>query len=186
MTLRPADRLDADGRVRLRRFIAADAEALHEAIESSREHLRPFMPFASNDPHDLDFRRSWIDHVNESFDAGRSFNYGVFEDSELVGGCSIDPKSATDASIGYWIHGAHTRRGHATAAARALMDAAIAAGFSTVLVRHDEANIASAAIARKLRFQFVRSEPHSIDAPGQTGTSIVWAFSPHAPEVSAT
>lgn len=177
----PPDWLDADGRL-LRRLVVTDAEVLHEAIESSREHLRPFMPFASTDPDDLEFRRQWIVRVNESFDARRSFNYGILNGSELVGGCSIDPKSATDAFIGYWIHVAHTCRGHATAAASALTNAAIAAGFSTVLLRHDEANQASAAIARKLGFQFLRTEPHSIDAPGQTGTSIVWAFLAHAPE----
>ena len=173
---RPPDQLDADGRI-LRRLVVTDASALHAAIEDSREHLRPFLPFASTDPHDLEFRLNWIERVHASFEDGQSFNYGIFEGAELVGGCSIDPKQGTEASIGYWVHVAHTRRGHATAAAGALRDAAIDVGFGPVLLRHDAANEASAAIARKLGFQRVRAEPHSIDAPGQTGTSIVWAFS---------
>lgn len=64
------------------------------------------------------------------------------------------------------------------------MTTAVSAGFSTALIRHDQANNASGAIAQKLGFQFVRSEAHAIDAPGQTGTTLVWALNADVAEVS--
>ena len=136
------------------------------------------MPFASADPDHLEFRRQWIDHVAELFDQGSAFNYGIVKNGTVVGGCSIDPKPHGAAAIGYWVQVDHTRRGYATAVARALRDAAVDAGFSPVLLRHDQANIASKVIAERLGFSLLRSEPHSIDAPGQTGTSLVWAYEP--------
>jgi ribosomal-protein-serine acetyltransferase len=43
------DTLAGDGVV-LRRLVAADAEALHTAVSESLEHLRPWMPWAANEP----------------------------------------------------------------------------------------------------------------------------------------
>jgi RimJ/RimL family protein N-acetyltransferase len=179
----PPDELAVDGLL-LRRLTKQDAVPLQSAIRASREHLVPFMPFASADPDHLEFRRQWIAAVAERFDQGSSFNYGVLKNGAVVGGCSIDSKPHGAASIGYWVHVDHTRRGYATAVARALRDAAVDAGFSPVLLRHDQANIASKVIAKRLGFRFLRSEPHSIDAPGQTGTSLVWAFEPRRTTVT--
>ena len=167
----------AAGDVTLRRFVVGDAAALARAIEDSVDHLRPFMPFASLDPPGAGFRRAWIDRVNRFFDEGTSFAYAICKDANIIGGASIDPKGETVASIGYWIHVRHTGNGYATMAARALIDCAIAAGCDTVLLRHDQANHTSAAIARRLGFSFLRLEAHRIDAPGQTGTSMVWGYS---------
>jgi RimJ/RimL family protein N-acetyltransferase len=58
----------------------------------------------------------------------------------------------------------------------ALTKTALEVGFTTVMLRHDEANQVSGVIAARLGFTFVRQEPHTIDAPGQTGRSVVWQF----------
>jgi len=142
---------------------------MQTAIRASREHLVRFMPFASADPDHLEFRRQWIDHVAERFDQGSSFNYGIVKSGVVVGGCSIDPKAHGAAAIGYWVHVDYTRRGYASAVARALRDAAVDAGFSPVLLRHDQANIASKLIAERLGFSFLRSEPQAETHPVATG-----------------
>lgn len=98
------------GQLELRRFRIDDAEMLAEVIEHNRDHLRPFMPFASRDPGDVEFRRQWIADSNAAFDRGTSFSYGIFDRDAIIGGCSIDPKSDKVASIGYWIAAKCTRR----------------------------------------------------------------------------
>lgn len=162
------------GNLRLELLDANDAEELQQAIEESRHHLEPFMPFVSSDPPDVEFRRQWIIECRVAFEAGSAFTYGIVDSGAIIGGCGINPKVDRVASIGYWVHADHTGRGIATSVARGLASAAFDAGFSTVLIRHDEANIASGAIAARLGFSLLRREPHSIDAPGQTGTTLVW------------
>ena len=154
-----------------------DAVALHRAIDESRDHLAPFMPFATTDPTSLAFRRSWIGRCREAFFSGQRFEYGIVRADEVIGGCSIHPVDDRTASIGFWVHAEHVRRGVASAVAAALTQAALAAGCEIVRIRHDRANAASGSIAARLGYQRIGEEPHSIDAPGQTGTSVVWTFS---------
>ena len=153
-----------------------DTVALQRAIDESRDHLTPFMPFATTDPSDLAFRRSWIRQCREDFLAGRLFQYGIIRAGEVIGGCSIRPVDDRTATIGFWVHGAHVRRGVASAVAAALTQAALEAGCDSVRIRHDRANTASGSIAAGLGFRRIGEEPHSIDAPGQTGTSVVWTL----------
>ena len=154
-----------------------DALALQAAIDESRDHLVAFMPFATNDPTDLEFRRSWIGECRDAFAAGKRFQYGIIRASKVIGGCSIDPVDDRTASIGFWVHVQHVRQGVATAVAAALTKTALEAGWQTVRIRHDRANVASGSIAVRLGYQRIGEEQHSIDAPGQTGTSVVWTLS---------
>jgi RimJ/RimL family protein N-acetyltransferase len=155
-----------------------DAEEMRRVIEESREHLRPFMPWASTDPNTFEARIEWLHKAATDFEAGTTFNYAVTVDDAIIGGGGIRPIDDARASIGYWMHPGHTGRGHATRAAKALRDAVLHAGFTTVVLTHDEANVASRRIAELCDFTFVRAEAHSIEAPGQTGTSWVWEYSP--------
>ena len=170
----PPTELTAGRELTLCLFDPGDAPALSRAIEESRDHLTPFMPFATNDPRDLDFRRSWIEACRDAFADGERFQYGIVRGGEVIGGCSIEPVDERTASIGFWVHVGHVRTGVATAVATALTDAALRAGCETVRLRHDRANVASGVIAERLGYRRLGEEPHSIDAPGQTGTSVVW------------
>lgn len=172
----PPDHLSTPS-VHLRRWRGHEGADLDAAIEASRLHLTPFMPWASTDATDPAFRPNWLRERVHAFDAGASFAYGMFDAlGAVMGGCGIEPLPGDEASIGYWVHASHVRRGVGTSAANALTQAALNAGCRRVWLRHDEANVGSRAIAERLGYTLVRSEPHSIDAPGQTGTSLVWAF----------
>ncbi|SOC46183.1 Protein N-acetyltransferase, RimJ/RimL family [Blastococcus aggregatus] len=160
----------------LRLLDADDAVALQRAIDESRDHLVPFMPFATTDPSDLAFRRSWIEECREAFRTGQRFQYGIIRADEVIGECSIHPIDDRTASIGFWVHVEHVRQGVASAVATALTRAALKAGCETVCIRHDRANAASGSIAARLGYERIGEEPHSIDAPGQTGTSVVWVL----------
>ncbi|MDT0276376.1 GNAT family N-acetyltransferase [Blastococcus goldschmidtiae] len=153
-----------------------DAVALQRAIDESRDHFAPFMPFATTDPSGLAFRQSWIRQGREAFFTGQRFQYGIIRAGEVIGGCSIDPVDDRTASIGFWVHVEHVRQGVASAVAAALTQAALEAGCEIVRIRHDRANAASGSIAARLGYERIGEEPHSIDAPGQTGTSVVWTL----------
>ena len=160
----------------LRLLAENDAVALQRAIDESRDHLLPFMPFATTDPSNLAFRRSWLAQCREAFSTGQRFQYGIIRAGEVIGGCSIDPLDDRTASIGFWVHVEHIRQGVASAVAAALTQAAFQAGCDKVRIRHDQSNAASGSIAAGLGYECIGEEPHSIDAPGQTGTSVVWAL----------
>ena len=78
--------------------------------------------------------------------------------------------------IGYWVHAGHLRRGLATAATSALIaEAFTLPGTTRVEIRHDELNVASGGIPRKLGFTFVRSEPGTDPRlDGTEPTDLVW------------
>ena len=68
--------------------------------------------------------------------------------------------------IGYWVHRAYTRRGLATAATAALVEQAFGLpGVDRVEIVHDELNVASAAIPRKLGFTEVGRRPLDLPPP---------------------
>jgi RimJ/RimL family protein N-acetyltransferase len=123
---------------------------------------------------DVEFRREWIEECRNAFCAGERFECGIVRADRVIGACTIHPVDDRTASIGLCVHVAHLRRGVATAVAAVLTETALGAGYRTVRIRHDRANPASGAIAARLGHECLGEEPHSIDAPGQTGTSVVW------------
>lgn len=172
----PPVALAAGSDLELRLLEEGDAVALQRAIDESLDHLLPFMPFATTDPSDLAFRQSWIKECREAFRTGQRFSYGIFRTDEVIGECSIHPIDDRTASIGFWVHVEHVGQGVASAVAASLTQAALEAGCEAVRIRHDRANAASGSIAARLGYERVGEEPHSIDAPGQTGTSVVWVL----------
>ena len=77
--------------------------------------------------------------------------------------------------IGYWVRADRVRRGVASAAARLLTSAALRLdGIDRVEIHHDRANVASAAVPRRLGFHFVEERPDQPEAPGDEGIECVW------------
>jgi RimJ/RimL family protein N-acetyltransferase len=77
--------------------------------------------------------------------------------------------------IGYWVRSAYTGRGLATAATEALVGQAFGLpGVDWVEIVHDELNVASGRIPRKLGFTEAGRRPLDIRPPSGTGTGVVW------------
>lgn len=174
--LRPAEELPA-GDLLLRRYRPADAPALHEAILDSVEHLRPWMPWALQEPLNLADREHLITSVfGPGWDDGTEFVYGIFLGAVVVGGCGLHRRIAADGlEIGYWVRAGHTGRGIATAAAGALVEAASHLdGVTHVEIHHDEGNLASGRVPAKLGFDLVRKVADQPSTPGEVGTSCEW------------
>src|SRR5262249_35481485 len=100
------------------------------------------------------------------------------KDGTLVGTIGLHRRTAEDViEIGYWIAVGQTRRGYGTAAARVATSVAAALpGIRQVEIHCDEANVASAAIPRKLGYRLDRTQPHAPEAPGQRGRRMIWIW----------
>ena len=179
---RPRETL-THGPVTLHRWRASAGAAaeLAEAVTESAELLRPFMPWARGEYGLADAER-FLDSCEQGWDAGTEFSYAirtgaVLGGSELAGSAGLMTRIGPGGlEIGYWVHAGHVRRGLATAATSALIaEAFTLPGIARVEIRHDELNIASGGIPRKLGFAFVRSEPGTDSRlDGTEPTDLVW------------
>jgi RimJ/RimL family protein N-acetyltransferase len=152
----PPPRRIVTEQVVLRCWELRDAAALKTAIDDNLEHLRPFIPWAYDEPQDLAQKQELIARFRAEFDAGDDFVYGVFapDDETVVGGTGLHTRvGPLGLEIGYWVHRRWTRRGIATALSAALTRVAFEhCGADRVEIRIDPANTASLAIPRKLGF----------------------------------
>jgi RimJ/RimL family protein N-acetyltransferase len=101
----------------------SDAPALKEAIDSSLDELRPWMPWALNEPQTLQEKVELLRRFRGQFDLGEDFVYGLFsrDESEVVGGSGFHRRVGDGAfEIGYWIRSSRAGEGLATEVTAAL------------------------------------------------------------------
>ena len=191
----PPERLAA-GPLVLRRVEADDAPVIASAVGASLAHLRPWMAWATPEAADVRTQLLRVAEADELWETGAGFIYVMIArdrapdsppgpagsrgdpDGEFVGTIGMHRRAADDAvEIGYWIASAKTRRGYATAAARALTPVALdLSGTRRVEIHCDEANTASAAVPRKLGYRLDRVEAHEREAPGERGRRMIWVW----------
>ena len=133
-----------------------DAPLLKEAIDSSLDELRPWMPWAKHEPQTLEEKVVLLRRFRGRFDLGDDFTYGILsrDESEVVGGTGLHARVGADGfEIGYWIRTSRVGEGLATEATAALTRVALGhCGVDRVEIRVDPANERSRAIPRKLGF----------------------------------
>jgi RimJ/RimL family protein N-acetyltransferase len=143
-------------RLVIRCWNPGDAPLLKEAVDSSLDELRPWMPWAHEDPQPLPEKVELLRRFRGQFDLGQDFIYGIFtpDESEVVGGTGLHTRRGDESlEIGYWIRSARAGDGLATEAAGALTRVAFeVCGVDRVEIRVEVANARSAAIPRKLGF----------------------------------
>jgi RimJ/RimL family protein N-acetyltransferase len=155
----------------LRSYRGDELPALLEAVTASLEHLRPWMPWASADPLKSGLS-SFVRQAAATFHQGEDFNYAIWDDAArlLAGGAGLHPRLGPGRiEIGYWVRDGWLRRDIATASARA--------GIEEVHIHCDEANVASAAVPRRLGFRLIRTVDDEVHAPAEIGRSMEWAVS---------
>ena len=163
-TERPDEAIE-HGPVTLRRYRADDLEALFGAVTESLDHLRPWMPWAAGYT-----RESAAEYLNGSIRSwadGTEYNYAILTEGALAGGIGLMARIGPGGlEIGYWVHRAYTRRGLATAASAALVGQAFRLpGVDRLEIVHDELNVASGKIPRKLGFTEI--ERRRLDRPAR-------------------
>ena len=133
-----------------------DAPLLKAAIDASLDHLRPWMPWAADEPQTLEEKVELLRGFRGRFDLREDFVYGIFDagEAEVVGGTGLH-KRVGDAAfeIGYWIRASRAGEGLATEAAAALTRVAFdVCRVDRVEIRTDPANERSRRIPRKLGY----------------------------------
>ncbi len=176
MALLP-DGLPAEA-VELRRWRPQHAEGLCDAVATSLPELRPWMPWAQEEP-TVEGHVTVLTEGQARFDAGEDWQYVVVEPASdrIVGAVGIYRRGGpTTVEIGYWIRTDATHRGYATMASRALTTAAFAHfdHIDTVEIRMDKGNRRSAAVPPRLGYRYVDEVDQEIDVPGQCGRWQVW------------
>lgn len=163
----------------LRRVIPDDAAAVAGAVKASIDHLRPWMAWADDGAGSETAQQGRLEEAVQAWDDGREYRYAVLDHAgHLVGLCSLHRRIGPGAlEIGYWVHVDHVGRGIATAAARALTESALRLpDVERIEIRCDEANVASAAIARKIGYRLDRVDDKAPAAPGESGRNMVWVL----------
>ena len=143
-------------RLVIRCYEPRDAPLLKEAVDSSLEHLRPWMPWAENEPQTLEEQTDLLKSFRSQFDASENFVMGIFsaDEEQQIGGSGLHPRLEPGGlEIGYFIRASATRQGYVTESTAALTRV----GFEIceadrIEIRVEPANEASLGVPRKLGF----------------------------------
>lgn len=144
-------------RFTVRSWMPGDGPALYEAVEASRTHLEPWMPWV-----DTHASPEHSEHLVRQFRGqyllATNFVLGVFApDGSVLGGTGFHlregPLSHRQAEIGMWIRGERAQAGVGTAVLKELVHW----GFTDwpwlrLVWRCSEANLASERVAEKAGF----------------------------------
>ena len=173
MAARP-DEVIENGAVILRRHRADDLDAVLQAVTESIDHLRPWVPWAQG--YGRESAAGFLAASAREWEDGTTYNYAITTAGVLAGGIGLMARIGPGGlEIGYWVHQAYTRRGLATAATAALVDQAFRLpGVDRVEIVHDELNVASGGVPRKLGFTEVERRPLDPPPAAGTGTGVVW------------
>jgi RimJ/RimL family protein N-acetyltransferase len=127
-----------------------------ESIDPSLDHLRPWMPWAEDEPQTVEQKTELLRGFRSQFDGGENFVYGIFtaDESQLLGGSGLHPRIEPGGlEVGYWVRAAAARQGIATESTAAITRV----GFEVceadrIEIRIEPRNEASKGVPRKLGF----------------------------------
>jgi RimJ/RimL family protein N-acetyltransferase len=143
-------------RLVIRCYEPGDASLLKDAIDSSLDHLRPWMPWTEHEPQTLEEKTDLLKSFRSQYDLGDNFVMGIFsaDESEVLGGTGLHPRLEPGGlEIGYFVRVSATRQGIITESTAALTRC----GFEIceadrIEIRIDPENEASKGVPRKLGF----------------------------------
>ncbi|HEY4386641.1 MAG TPA: GNAT family N-acetyltransferase [Ktedonobacteraceae bacterium] len=156
-------------RVVLRPLHESDVQPYYEAIEESREHLRPWLSLADRYQSEADvlpfMRQSMADWL-----VRKDMRLHIWDalSERFLGGCGIHPQDWEIRSfeLGYWLRASATGQGYVSEAIQLLVNYL----FDTlqaqrVTIRCDEDNHASAAVPRRLGFVYEGTTRNALTGP---------------------
>ena len=162
------------GPLTLRRYRDDDLDDLVRAVAESEDHLRGWLPWVAG--HSVESEAQFLAQSARDWESGTAYNYVIRTGGAFAGGIGLMARIGPGGlEIGYWVHRAFTRRGLATAASAALVEQAFRLpGVDRVEIVHDELNVASGGVPRKLGFTEVGRRPIEPRPAAGTGVGVVW------------
>ena len=169
-------------RLLIRCYIPDDAAKLQTSINSSTQHLLPWIPWALEEPQEIDWMAKFIRQFRGQFDLGQDTVYGIFdkEEKEILGGTGLHNRVGKDArEIGYWINVNHIGKGYATEAVCALIKVGFEIeGLQRIEIHCSPDNTRSYNIPHKLGFTHENTiKSHSTNRQGQLQDLMNWTLS---------
>lgn len=148
-------RIETD-RLVVRCYDPRDAPLLKDAVERSREHLRPWMNWAPAAPERLEDVVQRLRSFRAKFDTDENWIMGIFDrdESRIVGGTGLHPRGGDNSlEIGYWVAVDAIGQGIATEVTAVLTRVVFELiGLERVDLQIEPSNERSANVARKLGF----------------------------------
>ncbi|MFL5953590.1 MAG: GNAT family N-acetyltransferase [Gaiellaceae bacterium] len=145
-------------RLVIRCYDPRDAAQLKDAVDRSREHLWPWMPWTPAEPEPLDDVVERLRSFRAQFDADENWIMGIWsrDESRLLGGTGLHPRGGEGSlEIGYWVAVDAIGQGIATEVTAVLTRVGFELiGLDRVDVQVEPPNERSAKVARKLAFTY--------------------------------
>ncbi len=124
------------------------AQSIFAAVDSDREHLEPWFPWAPMTRKSEDTMKYLFDKED---DTGK-VEYGIYIDGSFAGTIAVMniDTEARAGELGYWLSSSFTRKGYMTEAVRTIEKAFFGSlGFNRLFLKCDSRNKASQGVARK-------------------------------------
>ncbi|WP_317636574.1 GNAT family protein [Xylocopilactobacillus apicola] len=145
------ENITIDEDLSLRRYQLSDAAAIQDLVETNRDHLAKFLPWAKDN--DLAAEEKFVQEAVASFDAGLSFNYVIEKSGEVVGVIDFHNIQGSNAEIGYWLGAEYQHQGIMSQAVKSLIARlAPVMKLHRVVIKTDPSNKASQNVALKAGF----------------------------------
>ncbi len=131
-----------------------NSQEMFNLIDSSRDHLRKYLPWVDNTI-SVNDTRVFIESTKSKYAANNGFDAGIWYKGELVGviGFHSINKTLKEISIGYWLNERYLGNGIITKACKELINFAFNNyKFNRVEIRCAEENLRSRAIPERLGF----------------------------------
>lgn len=140
----------------LRAWREDDGPLLKQAIDHNKDHLKPWVPWATGEETPLEAAQARVTTLAGDFAADRNWLYAVMspDEQQLIGGVGLHNRIGPGGlEVGYWIDRDHINRGLATEVAGTLVEMALADPDVLLVEMHiDARNAASARVPQRLGF----------------------------------
>lgn len=143
-----------DEDIELRLVDLHHAQAMFQSIDSSRDHLRKYLPWVDSTK-SIDDTKAFIESSKKQYAANNGFDATIWDKGEFAGviGFHSINHSIKAISIGYWLDEGFVGKGIMTKACKVFVDFAFNIyKFNRVEIRCAEDNLRSRAIPERLGF----------------------------------
>ena len=166
-------------RVIVRPHRQSDFDEMWEAVQESRAELRPWLPFADQEPDDL---RNWLAQAEAKWITRETLGMTIVErdTGRIVGNIGLMVRNWDIGSfeIGYWLRTSAVGHGYMSEAVRLVTDFAFDhLDANRVMIRCDAENARSAAVPTGLGFTLEgRMRRDSLSPDGHVRDTLVFSL----------
>ena len=168
-------------RLIIRCYHPTDAVLLKKSIDESIEHLLPWMPWAKNEPENIQTKIERLRKFRGQFDLGEDYTFGVFNKDEtvLIGSTGLHTRAGEQArEIGYWINVNHLGNGYALEVAKALTKVGFEIeDLERIEIHCSVDNIRSQSIPKKMGYiNEATLRNRTVDTYGKKRDVMIWTM----------